>query len=70
VVLALGVGDRLRFPIASWRVGVSELLDRIQREIRERVEASRAAVHEHERLEAALHALGACQRSRGVVRWV
>jgi hypothetical protein len=58
VVLALGVGDRLRFPIASWRVGVSELLDRIQREIRERLEASRAAVREHERLEAALHALG------------
>ena len=58
MVLALGVGDRLRFPIASWRVGVSELLDRIQREIRERLEASRAAVREHERLEAALHALG------------
>jgi hypothetical protein len=37
---------------------VSELLDRIQREIRERLEASRAAVREHERLEAALHALG------------
>jgi hypothetical protein len=37
---------------------VSELLDRIQREIRERLEASRAAVLEHERLEAALHALG------------
>jgi hypothetical protein len=36
---------------------VSELLDRIRREIRERLEASRAAVHEHERLEAALHAL-------------
>jgi hypothetical protein len=37
---------------------VSELLDRIQKEIRERLQASRAAVHEHERLEAALHALG------------
>jgi hypothetical protein len=37
---------------------VSELLDRIRREIRERLEASRAAMHEHERLEAALHALG------------
>ena len=37
---------------------MSELLDRIQREIRERLEASRAAVREHERLEAALHALG------------
>jgi hypothetical protein len=36
---------------------VSELLERIQREIRERLEASRAAVREHERLEAALHAL-------------
>jgi hypothetical protein len=36
---------------------VSELLDRIRREIRERLEASRAAVVEHERLEAALHAL-------------
>jgi hypothetical protein len=38
---------------------VSELLDRIQREIHERLEASRAAAREHERLEAALHALGA-----------
>jgi hypothetical protein len=37
---------------------VSELLDRIQKEIRERLEASRAAVREHERLEAALQALG------------
>jgi hypothetical protein len=37
---------------------VSELLERIQREIRERLAASRAAVVEHERLEAALHALG------------
>jgi hypothetical protein len=37
---------------------VSELLDRILREIRERLEASRAAVHKHERLEAALRALG------------
>jgi len=37
---------------------VSELLDRIQREIRERLEATRAAVVEHERLEAALRALG------------
>jgi IclR helix-turn-helix domain len=37
---------------------VSELLDRIRREIRERLEASRAAVREHERLEAALYALG------------
>jgi hypothetical protein len=36
---------------------VSELLERIQSEIRERLEASRAAVREHERLEAALHAL-------------
>jgi hypothetical protein len=37
---------------------VSELLDRIQREIRERLEVSRAAVRKHERLEAALRALG------------
>jgi hypothetical protein len=36
---------------------MSELLERIQKEIRERLEASRAAVREHERLEAALHAL-------------
>src|SRR5215211_318083 len=52
-------GDRL-LPsrVASEGARVSELLDRIQREIRERLEASRAAVLEHERLEAALHALG------------
>jgi len=37
---------------------VSELLDRIRREIRERMEAGRAAVLEYERLEAALDALG------------
>ena len=37
---------------------MSELLDRIQREIRDRLDATRAAVLEHERLEAALHALG------------
>jgi hypothetical protein len=37
---------------------VSELLDRIRGEIRERLEARRAAVLEHERLEAALQALG------------
>jgi len=37
---------------------MSELLDRIRREIRERLDASRAAVLEHERLEAALNALG------------
>ena len=36
---------------------MSELLDRILREIRERLATSRAAVVEHERLEAALHAL-------------
>ena len=36
---------------------MSELLERIQSEIRERLEASRAAVRERERLEAALHAL-------------
>jgi hypothetical protein len=37
---------------------MSDLLERIQKEIRERLEASREAVREHERLEAALHALG------------
>jgi hypothetical protein len=37
---------------------LSELLDRILGEIRERLAASRAAVLEHERLDAALHALG------------
>jgi DNA-binding MarR family transcriptional regulator len=48
---------------------MSELLDRIQREIRERLEASRAAVREHERLEAALQALGgAGSRATRVVR--
>jgi DNA-binding PadR family transcriptional regulator len=37
---------------------VSEVLDRVRREIRERLESTRAAVFEYERLEAALHALG------------
>ena len=37
---------------------MSELLDRVRREIRERLESTRAAVFEYERLEAALHALG------------
>ncbi len=37
---------------------MSELLDRIENEIRERLAATRAAVQEHERLQAALHALG------------
>jgi hypothetical protein len=36
---------------------VSELLDRIEKEIRERLAATRAAVLEHERLQAALQAL-------------
>lgn len=36
---------------------MSELLDRIRREIRERIDAGRAAVLEYERLEAALRAL-------------
>jgi len=36
---------------------VSELLDRIEKEIRERLAATRAAMVEHERLQAALHAL-------------
>ena len=47
---------------------MSELLDRIGREIRERLEASRAAVLEHERLEAALRALsGAGSRATHAV---
>jgi hypothetical protein len=37
---------------------VADLLDRIQAEIRERLAASRAAVDEYERLQAALAALG------------
>ena len=37
---------------------MSELLDRVRREIRERLESTRAAVFEYERLEAALRALG------------
>jgi hypothetical protein len=37
---------------------VSELLDRVRREIRERLELARAAVLEYERLQAALHPLG------------
>jgi hypothetical protein len=36
---------------------VSELLDRIEKEIRERLAATRDAMVEHERLQAALHAL-------------
>src|SRR5689334_18143200 len=38
---------------------MAELLDRIHAEIRERLEASRAAALEYERLEAALAAMGA-----------
>jgi hypothetical protein len=38
------LGDSLQSRLSSWRVSVSELLDRIQREIRERLDASRAAV--------------------------
>src|SRR5919206_3261250 len=37
---------------------MAELLERIHDEIRERLDASRAAVQEYERLEAALEALG------------
>jgi hypothetical protein len=37
---------------------MAELLDRIHAEIRERLEASRAAAQEYERLEAALAAMG------------
>jgi IclR helix-turn-helix domain len=48
---------------------VSDVLDRIQQEIRERMGAIRSAVHEHERLEAALHALeGAGARAVGARR--
>jgi hypothetical protein len=36
---------------------VPDLLDRIERELRQRLEATRAAKHEHDRLEAALRAL-------------
>src|SRR4051812_46692558 len=48
---------RLRGRDRDGRAALSEFLERIQREIRERLAASRAAVREHERLEAALHAL-------------
>jgi hypothetical protein len=37
---------------------MSELLDRVRAEIRERLEVTRAAVDEYQRLEAALEALG------------
>src|SRR6266550_7081039 len=50
--------NRLRDRSRGGGARVSELLDRIQREIRERLAASRGAVLEHERLEAALQALG------------
>jgi len=46
---------------------VSELLERIRREIHERLQASRAAVREHERLEAAPHALSAGSRATHAV---
>jgi IclR helix-turn-helix domain len=42
---------------------MAELLDRIHAEIRERLEASRAAAQEYERLEAALAAMGGPARS-------
>jgi hypothetical protein len=46
---------------------VSDLLDRIEKEIRERMAASRAAALEHERLQAALHALTEAGASAGRV---
>jgi hypothetical protein len=42
---------------------MAELLDRIHAEIRERLEASRAAAQEYERLEAALAAMGGPARA-------
>ena len=48
---------------------MSELLDRIEKEIRERLAATRAAMLEHERLQAALHALtGAGEDAARAVR--
>lgn len=44
-------------PVAWLAVG-EQLLDRLLREIRERMDASRAAVEESRRLEVALEALG------------
>jgi DNA-binding transcriptional ArsR family regulator len=44
---------------------VSELLDRVNAEIRERLQALRPLVREHDRLEAALVALGGIAPSRG-----
>jgi len=41
----------------SERSDLPDLLDRIQEEIRERLDASREAVREYERLQAALEAL-------------
>jgi IclR-like helix-turn-helix domain-containing protein len=52
------VATRLRGRYEWEEQYVGELLERIHREIRERLAASRAAVLEHERLEAALRALG------------
>src|SRR6476646_8618874 len=48
----------------TWRA-MSDLLERIHREIRERLAASRAAVEESARLEAALEALAGAQTSDG-----
>ena len=42
---------------------MAQLLDRIHAEIRERLEASRAAAQEYERLEAALAAMGGPARA-------
>jgi hypothetical protein len=45
------------------RSDLPDLLDRIQEEIRERLDASREAVREYERLQAALEALDGAARS-------
>jgi hypothetical protein len=45
------------------RSDLPDLLDRIQQEIRERLDASREAVREYERLQAALEALEGAARS-------
>jgi DNA-binding transcriptional ArsR family regulator len=65
--MAAGAGWR-RAGKTPWRGADSpDLLDRIQEEIRERLDASREAVREYERLQAALEALDGAARpaSRG-----
>src|SRR4051794_7506621 len=51
------MATRLRSGDQEGEGELSEFLERIQREIRERLAVSRAAVREYERLEAALQAL-------------